>query len=110
MDQSVGKVFGALHKAGMLSNTIIVFSTDGGGLPYGFVSNRGYNWPLRGTKFTLWEGGIRGTAFIWSSLLKRRKRVSHQLMHVTDWLPTLYSAAGECDYPTRITFCDSVVK
>jgi hypothetical protein len=32
---------------------------------------------------------------IWSPLLQQTPRVSNQLMHVTDWLPTLYTAAGQ---------------
>ena len=45
-------------------------------------------------KDTLWEGGVRGAAFIWSPLLQKVSRVSHQMMNVEDWLPTIYSAAG----------------
>jgi len=43
-------------------------------------------------KVTQWEGGVRGVGVMWSYGLK--PRVSTQLMHVTDWLPTLYTAAG----------------
>ncbi|GIY38238.1 arylsulfatase J [Caerostris extrusa] len=79
----------------MLSNSIVVFSSDNGGesLPkYGGYST---NYPLRGKKMQVWEGGIRIPAFIWSPLLHLQEpRVSMQLMHLTDWLPTLYSAAG----------------
>ncbi|CAN8011268.1 unnamed protein product, partial [Ixodes pacificus] len=57
-------------------------------------SNRGFSFPLRGGKGTLWEGGCRATGFIWSPLLKRKGVISNQMMHVTDWLPTLHSAAG----------------
>jgi hypothetical protein len=39
---------------------------------------------------------VRGAGLIWSPLLQQTPRVSNQLMHVTDWLPTLYSAAGQC--------------
>ena len=35
---------------------------------------------------------MRNPAVIWSPLFT--PRVSQDLMHVTDWLPTLYSAAG----------------
>ena len=45
-------------------------------------------------KNTLWEGGLRVAAFVWSPMLKSRRRVSHQLMHVCDWLPTLLHAVG----------------
>ena len=46
------------------------------------------------TKGTLWEGGIRSPSFIWSASLQQNPRVSTNLMHVSDWLPTLYAAAG----------------
>ena len=37
---------------------------------------------------------MRGTAFVHSALLARSQYVQDNLMHVTDWLPTLYEAAG----------------
>lgn len=46
------------------------------------------------TKYTLYEGGVRGVAALWSTRLQKTARVSNQLVHITDWLPTLYSAAG----------------
>ncbi|KAH9370117.1 hypothetical protein HPB48_015128 [Haemaphysalis longicornis] len=94
MDQSVGVVVEALYEAQMLDNTIVVFLSDNGGQPWGPHASRSFNWPLRGTKATLWEGGTRAAAFLWSPLVAKRRRVSQQLMHITDWLPTLYSAAG----------------
>ncbi|CAN7977631.1 unnamed protein product, partial [Ixodes persulcatus] len=93
LDKSVELVMEALNKRGMLKNSIVVFCTDNGGLPWGEQPNSGYNWPLRGSKFTVWEGGVRGAAFIWSPLLSKSGRLSNQMMHITDWLPTLYSAA-----------------
>lgn len=45
-------------------------------------------------KYTLYEGGVRGIAVIWSPRLIKPARVCDDLMHITDWLPTLYSAAG----------------
>ncbi|XP_053989700.1 arylsulfatase I-like, partial [Hylaeus volcanicus] len=46
------------------------------------------------TKYTLYEGGVRGVAAIWSPRIQQTARVSNQLIHIADWLPTLYSAAG----------------
>ena len=40
----------------MYDNSIIVFSTDNGGPANGVSRNTACNYPLRGTKYTLWEG------------------------------------------------------
>lgn len=45
-------------------------------------------------KDTPWEGAVRSGGAIWSPLLKKRQRVSHQLFHVSDWLPTFAHLAG----------------
>jgi len=45
-------------------------------------------------KSSLYEGGVRSAACIYSPLIENSSRVSTQLFHITDWLPTLYSAAG----------------
>lgn len=39
-------------------------------------------------------GGVRGVGFVHSPLFTYGSRTSMELMHVTDWLPTLYYAAG----------------
>lgn len=45
---------------------------------------------MKGTSF---EGAVRCVAALWSPLIARNK-VSTDLMHLTDWLPTFYKAAG----------------
>ncbi len=55
--------------------------------------------PFVQVKDTLWEGGVRGAALVWSPLLKSSPRVSNQMMNIQDWLPTLYSAAGMAAHP-----------
>lgn len=92
LDESVGRVVEALHEHDMLSNSVVVLASDNGGIPWGVFSNTGSNWPLRGVKGTLWEGGIRVPALVWSPHVERT--VVSNLVHVVDWLPTLYSAAG----------------
>ncbi|XP_025200510.1 arylsulfatase B-like [Melanaphis sacchari] len=94
LDESVAEVFNALHKNNMLDNTIFVFISDNGAPTNGIHRNYGSNWPLKGEKATPWEGGIRTAAFVWSKLLTKRKTLPNQLMHISDWLPTLYEAAG----------------
>ncbi|XP_057307730.1 arylsulfatase B-like [Hydractinia symbiolongicarpus] len=94
MDFGVGRVYEALLQKGMLENSIIVFTSDNGGPANGFDLNWASNFPLRGIKRTLYEGGVRAAGFIHSKLLKSPGRVSMDLMHVTDWLPTFVNLAG----------------
>uniref|UniRef100_A0A182QC13 Sulfatase N-terminal domain-containing protein n=1 Tax=Anopheles farauti TaxID=69004 RepID=A0A182QC13_9DIPT len=94
LDDSVGEIYGALKAHGMLDNSIIVFLCDNGGVTRGMHSNTGSNYPLRGQKHSPWEGAVRTAALIWSPLLIDTQRVSNQWFHISDWLPTLASAAG----------------
>ncbi|KAK2158175.1 hypothetical protein LSH36_175g04045 [Paralvinella palmiformis] len=54
----------------------------------------GNNWPLRGGKATLWEGGTRVPSFVWGKMLNRTHYVNKQMIHVVDWYPTLLALAG----------------
>uniref|UniRef100_A0A1Y1K5U7 Sulfatase N-terminal domain-containing protein n=1 Tax=Photinus pyralis TaxID=7054 RepID=A0A1Y1K5U7_PHOPY len=95
MDQSVGKVVTALRQKEMLENSIIIFFSDNGAVTKGaHHPNFGSNYPLRGLKNSPWEGATRCVAAVWSPLIKKPQRVDTHVMHVTDWVPTIYSAIG----------------
>lgn len=94
LDDAVGTVVSTLKAQGLYDNSVILFTTDNGGPANGFDGNAANNFPLRGVKATLWEGGVRGTGFLHSPLLKERGYTAEQMIHVCDWLPTLYRAAG----------------
>ncbi|XP_022918215.1 arylsulfatase B-like [Onthophagus taurus] len=96
IDDSVGAIVSSLEQKGIFDNTVILFISDGGAASVGEIGNRnfGSNYPFKGIKGSLWEGGVRSVAFISSQLFLQRGRVSTDLIHVTDWLPTILSAAN----------------
>ena len=98
MDDSVGRVVDALRETGLYNNSVIVLVSDNGGSALNRDETRdgfgGNNYPLRGDKGTVWEGGARTPAFIHSPLLEKAGYVSNELIHITDWMPTLLRLAG----------------
>lgn len=105
MDDAVGRILAALEKTGQRPNTLVVFTSDNGGMgvpagndlkhyPGSYQDGMlGENQPLRGHKGQVYEGGIRVPAFVhWPGRLRQRK-VSAPI-HVVDWMPTLARLAG----------------
>jgi arylsulfatase A-like enzyme len=102
LDAKVGEMIKALDETGQRDNTLIVFTSDNGGLLSGgnaYVSEvaptpvLSDNTPLRGRKGQLYEGGIRVPAFVnWPGKLAPRKVTA--VMHAVDWLPTLANLVG----------------
>eukprot|EP00903_Cladosiphon_okamuranus_P009879 g9384.t1 len=93
LDHTIGELVEYLETEGWMENSIIVVASDNGGC----ANNGGSNYPLRGTKVTYWEGGSKVPAFLYSTSHIAEERWGTEydgMMHVTDWLPTLASAAG----------------
>uniref|UniRef100_A0A914VN18 Sulfatase N-terminal domain-containing protein n=1 Tax=Plectus sambesii TaxID=2011161 RepID=A0A914VN18_9BILA len=94
VDTAVGDVVQYLKANGLYDNTIIIFSSDNGGA----VDFGGNNWPLRGAKFTLWEGGTRTHGFVHAPQHVQKHAVREDLFHVVDWYATIMAmASGESD-------------
>lgn len=68
---------------------------DNGGPAAGINKNQASNWPLRGMKYILLEGGVRGAAFLWSPLLKKSGYILSNLLQIEDMFPNLLHAAGD---------------
>ncbi|MDB4584719.1 sulfatase-like hydrolase/transferase [Draconibacterium sp.] len=106
MDDGIGKIIDALEKSGQCENTLVLFISDNGG-QFSWHSNTQYhgkyadkphdvlgnNFPLRGWKGDLYEGGIRVPAVAnWPGHLN--PGVAEFPIHVSDWLPTLFNLTG----------------
>jgi arylsulfatase A-like enzyme len=91
LDDQVGRIVAALEQRGLTQNTLILFSSDNGGLPgVGGAANG----KLRARKGTLYEGGTRVCAFAnWPGRIKPGTVVNEPL-HIVDWFPTLVNLAG----------------
>jgi arylsulfatase A-like enzyme len=95
MDEAVGKVLDKLRSAGLEENTLVVFFSDNGGptMP-GTTINGSRNTPLRGSKRTTLEGGIRVPfAVQWKGKLPAGKVYDPAVIQL-DVLPTALAAAG----------------
>ena len=96
LDDAVGVVLNALDSLGIADNTLVVFTSDNGGVASGDAYATS-NLPLRGGKGYQWEGGTREPLFLRiGDRIRRTKRARVEDVRVTgaDLYPTLLSLAG----------------
>ena len=91
MDDAVGIVLDKLKELGLEEDTIIVFTSDNGGVASGDAFST-TNLPLRGGKGYQWEGGIREPYFIKVPWMTNIKQVDYPATG-TDFYPTLLDLA-----------------
>jgi arylsulfatase A-like enzyme len=92
LDSATANLTLALHRSGLWDDTLILWTSDNGGI------GRGNNHGLRGHKHDPWEGGTRATAFLSGGFLPpavRGQSTGPKLVHISDWYPTF--AGGEED-------------
>jgi arylsulfatase A-like enzyme len=90
MDDNVGKVNAKLKSLGLHDNTLVVFTNDKGG-PAGMGTD---NYPLRGHKGNVWEGGVRVPwVMSWPKVIKPGSVIEHTISTL-DFAPTCIDLAG----------------
>ncbi|KAH9499684.1 hypothetical protein Btru_074431 [Bulinus truncatus] len=88
LDDAIAKVVTALKTYNLYDDTLIVFTGDNGG----WTTYGGNNYPLRGGKFTIFEGGTRVPAFLHGKMLQSQGKVYNGMMHAVDWFSTVVKA------------------
>lgn len=90
MDEGIGNITRVLKAGDLWHNTIILFLSDNGGAAW---SN---NYPLRGGKYSAFEGGMKVVAGLSGGILPKSIVGStfDGLLHISDWYPTFCQLAG----------------
>lgn len=93
MDSAIGRVLDAIRQAGLAENTVVVFTSDNGGLS----TAQGHptsNLPLRAGKGWIYEGGLREPWIISAPGVTGPGTVCDTPVISTDFYPTLLDLAG----------------
>jgi arylsulfatase A-like enzyme len=99
-DMHIGQFLDLLDELGIAEETLVFYSTDNG--PH-MNSWPDAAWsPFRGEKNTNWEGGFRVPAMArWPGKIEAG-RVSNEIMHHMDWLPTFLAMTGVDDIKEQL--------
>ena len=93
MDDAVGIVLNNLKKLGLDKNTIVIFTSDNGGVAAGDNYSTS-NLPLRGGKGYQFEGGIKVPYFIKVPWLKNKSKTYNTPVTGADLYPTILELVG----------------
>ncbi len=106
LDEAVGQILKALDESGQTNNTLVAFISDNGGPTMkGVTVNASNNAPLRGSKRTTLEGGIRVPFLVrWPGVAQ--PGVNHQLVNQLDLTATALAAAGADTSTARLDGVD----
>ncbi len=92
-DTAVGRVMKALDETGLTESTIVIFTSDNGGVSSGDAYATS-NLPLRGGKGRQWEGGIREPFYIKFPPLTKPNSTSDVAVTGADFYPTILELCG----------------
>jgi arylsulfatase A-like enzyme len=89
MDIYIGELMSALDEMGLAENTLILFSSDNGG-----INNLSDQAPFRAGKGSYYEGGVRVPTFVrWPARVKAGTKCDVPVSGI-DFFPTFLQAAG----------------
>ncbi|EGD76972.1 hypothetical protein PTSG_07315 [Salpingoeca rosetta] len=113
LDDNLANITALLKAKGMWENTLMVLTSDNGGYVNPLHGDcdlsdpsRGYmcyngeaganNYPLRGGKYSFFEGGIRANAFVSGGFVPKHLRgtINDGIVHIADWYATFAALAG----------------
>ncbi len=91
LDENVGKILDQLDALELTDRTLVVFTNDNGGQ----TQTGANNYPLRGRKGQLWEGGVRvPMAIQWPGHIPAGSVLDEPVISL-DFFPTFFAAAGK---------------
>ena len=96
LDQSVGRILERLVRHGIADNTLVIFTSDNGGLTQRYGKHDGFteNLPLRRGKGSAYEGGVRVPTIIrWPGTTQAGSRCDEPIMTI-DYYATLLEVAA----------------
>lgn len=90
LDREIGRILDFIEAEGLREHTLIAYVSDNGGSPPIYANNE----PLRGSKYTLYEGGIRVPMILsWPGHTEKGVALDN-VVSAMDLFPTICSAAG----------------
>jgi arylsulfatase A-like enzyme len=97
LDDTVGRILKKIDALGIADNTVVIFTSDNGGLAYkadGGWKNSNSIYPLKGHKSLEFEGGSRVPLIVRWPNHTSPGTLSHELISGIDIYPTLLAVAG----------------
>jgi arylsulfatase A-like enzyme len=91
-DRQIGTLLAGLREQGIEENTLVIFLSDNGPLP---TFNRARTRGLRGSKLSLYEGGLRLPCIVrWPGTIPAERTDETTVLSALDFVPTLAALAG----------------
>lgn len=98
LDESVGAILEALQETGLSEDTLVIFTSDNGGVEYTDPAATD-NAPFKGGKACLYEGGVRVPLVYFQPGKFDQSAWCDAVVDCTDFLPTLAALTGNAIPP-----------